>query len=42
MQQPRILRYTVLFGKPYVWVRLPDRTLALCPSPLHPQQRPTH
>ncbi|MET7776313.1 hypothetical protein ABZU94_10450 [Streptomyces mirabilis] len=34
MEQPRILRPTVLFEKRYVWVRLPDGRLALYPDPL--------
>lgn len=42
MQQARIIRYAALFGKHYVWVRLPDGTLALHPDPQPPGQRPTH
>jgi len=34
VEQPRILRPTVLFEKRYVWVRLPDGRLALYPDPL--------
>ena len=37
MEQPRILAPAVLFGKHYVWVRLPDGRLALYPDPLRPR-----
>lgn len=36
---PRILRPAILFGKPYVWVRLRDGRLALYPDP--PRRAPT-
>ncbi|MFI5973523.1 hypothetical protein [Streptomyces sp. NPDC051452] len=38
MEQIRLVRLTVLFGKSYIWVRLPDGVLALYPDPLHPDR----
>ena len=34
MEQLRILGFTILFGKHYTWVRLPDGRVALAPDPL--------
>lgn len=34
MEEPGILGPAVLFGRRYIWVRLPDGRIALYPDPL--------